>query len=154
MMAIPHVSWEEQKAPGALEGAGHCSCVKDAHGHVAPRAHRHGGGQGQGPAGCRCSCPTEPMRAGHRELLSPLVLWSKSPKTKEQFPLIPCHPLGELSFPKPSHSNSQLQSQLCKASCWDNRVGFFPFLRDINLPLATWCACLWICSFSCSLAQK
>uniref|UniRef100_A0A8C3QHI1 Uncharacterized protein n=1 Tax=Cyanoderma ruficeps TaxID=181631 RepID=A0A8C3QHI1_9PASS len=102
----------------------------------------------------QCSCPAEPVKAGHRALPSPLALWSRSPKTKGQFPLMPCPPVGELSSPKPPHSNSHLQSQLCKASCWDHGVGFSPFLRDGNLPLATWCACLWICSFSCSLAQK
>lgn len=40
MMAIPQVSLEEKKAPGALKGPGHCACVKDAHGHVALRALR------------------------------------------------------------------------------------------------------------------
>lgn len=97
-----------------------------------------------------------PMKAGHRALPSPFALWSSSPKTKEegQFPLMLCHPTGQLSSPKSPRSKSQLQSQLCRASCWDHGLGFSPFLRAGNLPLATWHACLWICSFSCSLAHK
>lgn len=101
VMAIPQVSLEEQKAPGALEGAGHCACEKDGHGHVAQGHRGTVVARTMCPSGCRCSCSSDPMKAEHRALPSPLALWSRSPKTKEQeqFPLMPCHTAGEFSSP-------------------------------------------------------
>lgn len=99
VLAIPQVSLEEQKAPGALEGPGHCACEQDGHGHVA-QGHRgtlvH---RTMSPSGCRCSCSSDPQRQSTEHCPAPWLFAPGLQKTRNRISFPSCLAILQGSSP-------------------------------------------------------